>query len=407
MSLFSRLHGHFDRVIQRLTMDKEARNRLDEERNRNLTNEEWVARMTAESQKWRSPEQLPICAETVFLDQLQSTESESFFGKTRGPMTIDDAWNGLSLEKRAQCTAKAKKNEIHNAAELAKFHKRCPLSPSVEDLSSRWGSLSQRDGEVWLLMGQRRVALQQWKRYRCDHPRAFGGCPTPVPETPFRLMDLPFELRREIFSCVLTRSYPVLQSPPDWSADGLPGPVDVRIFAVSRQVFLEAVKVLYEVNTFSINTGTRRYYKEIPLFIRQSTGNEGPRPSDSIKRVHVSFLILANSIITDDFYFLWQRFCEFLRTCRSLRQVEITARRVETSHDAFDGAIDLQLDKLIEILKSIKSTKKVVFSDVTTIEGRAQMPSAWCVRRVKGMMENRGGGREAGLSANEPQSSTG
>ena len=388
-------------------MDEEARNRLDEERYQNLTDKERVAWMTAQSQKWRSPEQLPTCAETVFLDQFQSTESKSFFGKTREPMTIDDAWNELSLEKRAQYTAKAKKNEIHNAAELAKFHKRCPLSPSVEDLSSRWRSLSQRDGEIWLLTGQRRVALQQWKRYRCDHPSAFGGCPTPVPETPFRLMDLPFEMRREIFSCVLIRSCPVLQSPPDWSADELPGPVDVRIFTVSRQVFLEAVKVFYEVNTFSIHTGTRRYYKEIPLFTRQSTGNEGPRPSDSIKRVHVSFLILTNSIITDGFYFLWKRFCEFLRTCRSLRQVEITARRVQTSYEAFDEAIDLQLDKLIEILTSIRSTTRAVFSDVTTTEGPAQMPSSWRVRRVKGMMDYRGGGKEAGLSVHETQSSTG
>ena len=90
-------------------------------------------------------------------------------------MTADDAWDGLSLGELRHCTARAKKNDIRNTAEFAKFNKRCPLSPSVEDLSSEWSPRSGLDVEAWRILEPRRVVLQRWKRYRYDHPRACGG----------------------------------------------------------------------------------------------------------------------------------------------------------------------------------------------------------------------------------------
>ena len=49
------------------------------------------------------------------------------------------------------------------------------------------------------------------------------------------------------------------------------GPVDVRLFAVSRKVFIEAVKIFDEANDSSSDTNHSSIYKDIPLIILQST----------------------------------------------------------------------------------------------------------------------------------------
>lgn len=399
MPLFSRLHTHFNRIIESSNTDEESCTYFHEGRFQNLTERQWRARRKEERQKWQRPKQLPISAETVFLmSRFRTRNLKSFFRKTRGPVTIDDAWNGLSLEKRGHCTAKAKKNEIHNTAKLAKFNKRCPLSPTVSDVPLREGPMSERDQQLWLLTRPRIIALQRWKRYRFDHPRACGGRQTPVPETPFRIMDLPFELRREIFSLVLTRSYPVLQFPSDGSADARPGPIDVRLFAVSRQVFAEAVKVFYGVNTFGITPDSSRYFQELPLFVQQSTGNEAPRPTDLIKRVHVRPLTLQ-AIGTDEYRFIWKKFCEFLRTCTNLRKVRITAVWHQNWPEAVHGAVNRAIDRLVEMLMTIRSTKEAVFSDTTISRELAREPSSCFIRRITGTMVERGRKKRQGGSA--------
>ncbi|KAF6238053.1 hypothetical protein HO173_003687 [Letharia columbiana] len=393
-------------ITERFNTDEEPPHRSDQEGYRS-TEREWRASRIAELEKWKRPEQLPITAETVFLGWFRSKKPNCYFRKTREPGTIDDAWNGLSLKKREHYLAKAKKNEIYNTAKLAKFNKHCPLSPSVVDLSLTWASLSEREIQDWLLIGPRHAALQKWKRYRFDHPRACGGRETPVPETPFRIMDLPFELRRGIFSLVLSQSYPVLQFPSDGSADTLTGPVDVRLFAASRQVFAEAVRIFYEENTFSIDTKPSRYYKDIPLFVRQSTGNEVPRPTDLMKRVNVNVtLTLTDRTETDDFLFLWKKFCEFLRTCRNLRKVVVTARRAQSFQEAIDRATDRKIDKLIEMLMNIRSPHEAVFSDITISEGSVQEPSCWRKRRITGIIFRSGSGKGAAMAATETQWST-
>lgn len=406
MSLFSRLRDQFARIIERLNADEETRRHLDEESSRNLITKKEIARLRTAILDWKGPEQLPTSAETVFLAQFQRGGKRPSFRKSRGPITIAAAWNELSFKEREGFTAKAKKNEAHNIAHFAKFNTRCPLSLSVKDISSTWPSLSEKERKGWVETCQRRMELQHWKRYRCDHPRACGGRMIPVPETPFRMMDLPFELRREVFSLVLSQSFPVLQLPSDGSAD-VARLVDVRLFAVSRQVFAEAVKVFYEMNTFGITTLPSSYYKDIPLFIRQSTGNEPPRPTNSIKRVYVhAHWILTNRTEPDKFFFLWKTFCDFLSTCKNLRKVEIIAWWIHYSHEATVGAMDLQTDKLSEILMDIRGIKQVVCSDVRKSEGNRGEYQSWRVRRITGIMVPFRRETEAEASAKHTQSST-
>lgn len=329
------------------------------------------------------PPQWPAAAETVFLTEFQSQNLDRSFPQPRGPLTIDDAWNRLSLEEIEVYAAKAKENEIYNTSRLAEFTERWALSPSVEILQTE-------ELRAWLPMWPKPFALQSWKMYRSDHPWACGGPKTPVPETPFRIMDLPIELRREIYSLVLSRSRPVLQFPPEGSADGVQGPVDVRLFAVSRQVFAEAVEVFYEVNTFGISTMPYIYYYDIPLFVQQSTGNEAPRPTDSIKRVHVSFKIETyyyHALHIEEFLFLWKRFCDFLRTCRSLQKIQVTVKGGLEHY--IDPAIYPLYNKLVEILMTIRSPDEAVFSDVSTmtvVGESSQVPAFYRVRQITGTM---------------------
>lgn len=193
-------------------------------------------------------------------------------------------------------------------------------------------------------------------------------------------MDLPFELRREIFSLVLSCTYPVLQFQSDGSAAAPHGPVDVRLFAVSRQVFAEAVKIFYEVNTFSICTVPSSYRKAMPLFVRQGTESEAPRPIHSIKKIHVSFrLVTGVAADTDEFRFLWTIFSEFLKTCKNLREVKVSVLWIQNRW--IDGAINLRADQLALTLAltlvDVGSTTGAEFSDTTTYE---PCRPEWCAK---------------------------
>ena len=389
MPLFSRLLGRMAKIIGRSTTGKERPPLLDDDEDEarlaRHSRERAILRST-EVQNWLRPKQLPISAETVFLTHFRK-DPQAFYRKCRS-RTIDDVWNGLSPRKRKRYTAEAMENEIHNTAELVKLNKRCPLSPSVEDVSTIWIptiAMAGPDYEPEYLIKSRRIALQRWQRYRSDYPAACGVNKTIVPENPFRIMHLPFELRREIFSLVLRQSYPVLQFPSDGSADAFHGPVDVRLFAVSRQVFAEAVKVFYEENTFGISTAPSSYLKAMPLFIRQSTGNEAPRPTNSMRSVHIMFRFNDGaSTDTDEFRFLWKKFCEFLKTCTNLRTVELSVRWSPQRY--LNVTIDLQIDKLVEILIN---TRIVItnLSDITR-DGRHEyhgllLPLRCRTRRIR------------------------
>ena len=373
MPFFSRLLGRMVKIIERSRTGKGTPPVLDGDDG----DEAWLVRNSGERarltprevRKWLWPKQLPISAETVFLTHFQK-DPLAFYNKTRGSMTIDDAWDDLSPRKRQRYIAEAKENELHNTAVIAELNQRCPLSPSMEDVPSVWRHLVEMlgvDYEFGCLIESRRVALQRWQRYRSDHTAACGGKKTIVPEKPFRIMDLPFELRREVFSLVLRQSYPVLHFPSDGSADALPGPVDVRLFAVSRQVFAEAVKVFYEENTFSISTAPSSYLKAMPLFMRQRTGSEAPRPTDSIRRVHIMFdPIDGDSTGTDAFRFLWKFLCEFLKTCKNQRTIELSVRGHGRPPRYFNTDIDLQINKLAEMLLMDTIDIIIDISEITT-----------------------------------------
>ena len=390
------------KIIGRSATGKETQPLLEEEeedenedgtRVIGLSPEEAVL-ISPEIQTWLKPKQLPISAETVFLSHFRS-HPRAFHRKTKGPMTIDDAWDDLSPYERQCYIAEAKENHLKNTAKNAELNKRCPLSPSMEDVSSVRTlaiPLSELNDESGYLMKSRRLALQRWQRYRSDHPAACGTKKTIVPEKPFRIMDLPFEMRREIFSLVLRQSYPVLHFPSDGSADALHGPVDVRLFVVSRQVFAEAVKVFYEENTFGLNTAPSSYLVAMPLYMQQSTGSEAPRPTNSIRRVHITFCFTVGPFTdTDTFRFLWKKFCEFLTNCRNLRTVELSVRGCPGRD--FIAMVDLQIQKLAWMLmgtSDIIVNIAGVMTDGSFEYCGVLLPFRRSGRRIGGMVHERG-----------------
>lgn len=124
MSLSSRLRGHLARITETYRTNKESQYLPDQE------DDEGEASMIM-YQKWQRLKRLPISAETVFLEQIRE-DPKRFVRKTKGSISIEDAWNGLSFRERESFAAKAKKNETYNTANFAKLNALCPLSPTVK-----------------------------------------------------------------------------------------------------------------------------------------------------------------------------------------------------------------------------------------------------------------------------------
>jgi len=115
----------------------------------------------------------------------------------------------------------------------------------------------------------------------------------PIPAEPFNFLGLPSEIRNKIYGIALQRQVAIKQNsselngPIDVPIDKVSRPsgsIDVRIFAVSRQVHADALEVFYQVHTFAV------WIQEpapLPLFVAKSTGRHLPRPTDLIRRMHI------------------------------------------------------------------------------------------------------------------------
>ena len=197
--------------------------------------------------------------------------------------------------------APSREMDISNAAmapAIAEYNLRIPLSPSVRSdsgASEAASSESEEEKEERVNDNHFRIGVQRWNRYRYDHPRALGDTPTPTPSVPFELLKLPFEIRREILSLLVKQEKQLKQKPAngDTPHDGKKNahqlfPVDVRLFAVSRQMKIEAEEVFYHGNTFFIDVN-----KSLPLFITQFADDNIPRAVHGLTKIHIKIPYLA------------------------------------------------------------------------------------------------------------------
>ena len=167
----------------------------------------------------------------------------------------------MTPEERAPYIAQKAASNAQYEAEIQAFNARVPLSPSIGSTPGHSDSgLSEDEDEdeeeIYDENSWRRV-VQRWNRYRRDHPRACGGAILPVPEKPFRFLDLKPNIRAKVYRLVLPRDSTVIQMEPDGSAgleeDSESVPVDFRIFAMNKQMYEEATEVLFVENDVLIS----------------------------------------------------------------------------------------------------------------------------------------------------------
>jgi hypothetical protein len=294
----------------------------------------------------------------------------------------DASWYALTPREQAPYHARASEDTAQYIADLDAYNKAVPLSPSAHstDVDSDLSDEGEFDHYDRYAEACRRVAVQKWNRYRRDHYKACGGALLPVPEQPFRFLDLPLELREKVYAMVVGREKELYQMPSDGSAAEKEGPVDVRIFAVSRQVFAESVRVFFNINILRV---TISHDVDLPIFMSGST-------SVHLKRVHlwISFDLIETKRWMED---VLKTVCTKLKKCICLRELRITAI-CQTSR--VDEAKNREWDRMLELIAEIKPVDHVVFTDKESlwmrylINDHSILGTPERATRVKQMMES-------------------
>ena len=232
-----------------------------------------------------------------------------------------------------------------------------------------------------------------WNRYRRDHPKACGGALTPVPAQPFAFLRLPIELRHRIYGMLLSHEVQVRQLEFGNLNDAVWKPIDVRMFAVSKQMQVEAMAVFYQSNTFLVRCGDNWHSYELPLFIREASGMEPPRPAERIQRIHVQ-LGLARVVESMLVRPQLEHLCDILKNGKKLLEVKITAYGAGAGTGPHDQELDKAFDQLLECFTVLRDVTKVVFID---LQGQRLEPGSNYnpvvgtveqARRVKSIMES-------------------
>lgn len=202
-------------------------------------------------------------------------------------------------------------------ADVQAFNDRIPLSPLVEktagfDPNYGWEASKERF---------RRRGAQLWNRYRKDHPEACGGPVVPVPDQPFRFLDLPLELRANVYRLLLYRPISLVQMETNSTASHYDpetdqGPIDVRVFAVSKQVYEEATTTFFTHNLIQINLGDN-----LPPMFRDSAQTSSSLVS-RVRRVDIRLPIYRAPEVRR-LSWLVQRLCQTLTTRTQLTGVRV------------------------------------------------------------------------------------
>ncbi|KAL9596806.1 MAG: hypothetical protein Q9219_005565 [cf. Caloplaca sp. 3 TL-2023] len=193
------------------------------------------------------------------------------------------AWNELNPDEQLPYITRNEAAFKQYDADIQAYNARIPLSPLVH--------FPPTARESWFHQSrlERMRGSQIWNRYRKDHPEACGGAITPVPDQPFRFLSLPPELRGMVYSLLLCRRNPIVQMETNHSATRFhapsdEGPIDLRILAVCKQLYEEAMRVFLGQNVMLIELGP----KNLPPIFRA-----GPQMEllKCLKRVKIELCI--------------------------------------------------------------------------------------------------------------------
>ncbi|KAL8752686.1 MAG: hypothetical protein Q9184_005659 [Pyrenodesmia sp. 2 TL-2023] len=249
------------------------------------------------------------------------------------------AWTELNPDEQARFpSAQYEADVARYEAEIQAFNARIPLSPLVERIAPEFGPYYRWEASK---ESYRRRGAQMWNRYRKDHPEACGGPVVPVPNQPFRFMDLPLELRANVYRLLLYRPVSLVQMEANGTASHYnpetdEGPVDVRVFAVSKQVYEEAIGVFFTHNLIQVNLGDT-----LPPMFR-----DGHQASmiPLVKRVEIR-LPLYRAPEAGRLSWLVQRLCQTLKTRTQLTELRVVPFSPASwyrpvLHQAMDGILE-------------------------------------------------------------------
>ena len=253
-------------------------------------------------------------------------------------------------------------------ADVKAYNDRIPLSPLIDvDVTfdeMNNPTVTQSDGYDLIDEIERRRRTQIWNRYRRDHPKAFEGSDSPMPEKPFRFLDLPLDIRNIIYEHVLSGYLDVMiQMEPDGSAgqieDHLTGPVDVRIFAVSRQVYEEATTIFFHMYTVHLPLGDSGTAEMAAPMFREAAQKPYCVTIEKLKKINIH-LPLSKQCKGPHLHWVVKRVCALLAQHACLKEMRITP----VSYSSwYIPALDTVIDQIMEVFTLLRGVKKVVFTN--------------------------------------------
>ncbi|KAL9626302.1 MAG: hypothetical protein Q9204_007414, partial [Flavoplaca sp. TL-2023a] len=290
--------------------------------------------------------------------------------RDRTPTPID-AWSATTPIECRPYAAQIKEAIAEYKAKIQAFNARIPLSPlqfAWEDADDdpiihyfeqevyEGGDddrVRSRSREI-----VRRVDAQVWNRYRRDHREACGGAITPVPERPFRLLDLPFKLRTIIYGMLLRSLMTLSQMELDGSAESKDGPIDTRIFAVSKQIHEEASDVFFRENVVMVSLGDDAFLGLPPLIFRDDASDTQRAYVKKLRKVAI-MLPMSRESEAPRLQWVLERVCRAL--AHSPRLVKVSVNPYLSSN-WYKHQCDALMDNVLESVKLIRKPNTANFS---------------------------------------------
>ena len=291
--------------------------------------------------------------------------------------TAIDAYHRLPLEERQSWEAKASADRARFVREKTEYNHHLPLDEDIltdqeeEENKEECGNAVLETRKSI----QRRRCEQQWTRYRQDHWK-FNSPPLQTDASKdvhmakfHRFQHLPPEIRNQVYShrfdartsTKTLRQWQLEYESADRDADlhfTHLQPLDTRILAVSRNVYAEALQVLYSSRCFTVNIARASIP---PLFVREPTGSVPPRPTSRIKRWHIQ--LTFTDVLHKDLIFPQLRLIhDVLKNCISLEEVRFSWISVPNYWTEVPD-LTREYDGMLRMFKDVQGVKKVLFTE--------------------------------------------
>ncbi|KAL8868023.1 MAG: hypothetical protein Q9174_005268 [Haloplaca sp. 1 TL-2023] len=313
-----------------------------------------IAERKARWRIWDTP-RLKGSLYLLYINQIRHT-----YATTPSHVDLKSAYKAMTPPERLPYMAQMEKARAQYIADVQAFNARIPLSPLVEYTGATSSDEERGFNESKKIDDcNRRLGAQIWNRYRRDHAEACGGAVTPVPSQPFRFLDLPLELRQAIYGLILHVPTVVTQMEPDHTANDTEGPIDTRIFAVSKRIHEEATEAFFHENVGFISLGDdHKSGLAVPMF-RDDASELQQAYIKKLAKVHIA-IPMRDALELPRFRWILERVCQALAQSPRLQEVRVTPFTLSTQDRP---ALDVAMDDMLEPITLLAGGTTVKFTD--------------------------------------------